>query len=114
MGILPRPPRTSAGYRRYPREAVARVQLVRRALRVGFTLSELARILRVRDGGGAPCRQVRALAESKLQNVERQIADLSRLRDHLRSLVAEWDQRLSGVPDGARAGLLETLEEFTL
>ena len=114
IGVLARPPRTRAGYRRYPRDAVARVQMARRALGLGFTLSELARILRVRDGGGAPCRQVRALAESKLQDVERQIADLNRLRDHLRALLADWDQRLAGVPDGARAGLLEALEEFTL
>ena len=112
IGILSRPPRTSAGYRQYPPEAAARVQMVRRALGVGFTLDELARILRVRDRGGAPCRQVRSLAESKLHDVERQIADLSRLRDHLRVLLADWDQRLAGVPDGARAGLLEALSEL--
>jgi len=66
----------------------------------------------VQDCGGAPCRQVRSLAESKLHEVERQIADLSRLRDHLRALLADWDQRLAGVPDGARAGLLEALPEL--
>lgn len=112
MGILARPPRTRAGYRRYPPDAVARVQLVRRALGVGLTLDELARILRVRDRGGAPCRQVRALAESKLREIEGQIADLSRLREHLRALLADWDQRLAGVPDGVRAGLLEALSEL--
>jgi len=111
IGVLARPPRTRAGYRQYPAEAAARVQLVRRALGVGFTLEELVRILRVRDRGGAPCRQVRSLAESKLHAVERQIADLSRLRDHLRALLADWDHRLAGVPDGVRAGLLEAISE---
>ena len=113
IGVLARPPRTRAGYRRYPPEAAARVQLVRRALGVGFTLAELARILRVRDRGGAPCRQVRSLAESKLRDVEQQIADLSRLRDHLRALLTDWDQRLAGVPEGARAGLLEAITELS-
>jgi DNA-binding transcriptional MerR regulator len=112
MGVLARPPRTPAGYRQYPAEAEARVKLVRRALGVGFTLEELARILRVRDRGGAPCRQVRSLAAGKLQQVEQQIADLTRLRDHLRSLLENWDLRLAGVPEGARAGLLEALTEL--
>jgi MerR family mercuric resistance operon transcriptional regulator len=112
IGVLARPPRTAAGYRRYPPEAAARVQLVRRALGVGCTLEELARILGVRDRGGAPCRQVRSLAADKLQEVERQIADLSRLRDRLRALLADWDHRLTGVPEGVRAGLLEALTEL--
>jgi DNA-binding transcriptional MerR regulator len=113
IGVLGKPPRTAAGYRRYPADAVARVQLVRRALRLGFTLDELTRILRIRDKGGAPCRQVRVLAARKLEQVEQQIADLGRLRDHLRTMLADWDNRLSGVPEGTRAGLLEALGELT-
>lgn len=109
LGVLAQPHRNSSGYRQYPPEAATRVQLIRRALAVGFTLEELARILRVRDRGGAPCRQVRSMAAGKLQQVEQQIADLCRLRDHLRSLLADWDARLAAVPDGARAGLLEAL-----
>jgi DNA-binding transcriptional MerR regulator len=112
VGVLPRPPRTAAGYRQYPPKAAARVQLVRRALAVGFTLEELARVLSVRDRGGAPCRQVRSLAAGKLQEIEQQIADLCRLRDHLRSLLADWDNRLASVPDGTPAGLLEALTEL--
>ncbi|HLJ47677.1 MAG TPA: heavy metal-responsive transcriptional regulator [Bryobacteraceae bacterium] len=109
VGVLGRPRRTPAGYRQYPPEAVTRVRLVRRALQIGFKLEELAPILRIRDGGGAPCRQVRSLAESKLGQVEEQIAELSALRDHLRKLLVDWDDRLGAVPDGGRAGLLEAL-----
>ena len=114
LGVLSRPPRTAGGYRRYPGEAAARVKLVRRALEIGFTLEELARILRVRDRGGAPCRQVRALAETKLRQVEQQIADLTALGDHLRRLLADWDTRLTAMPEGGRAGLLEALAELPL
>lgn len=85
--------------------------MVRRALALGFSLAELARVLRVRDRGGAPCREVRALAAGKLEQLEQQLADLAALRDHLRSLLANWDERLNGTPDGMRAGLLEALED---
>jgi DNA-binding transcriptional MerR regulator len=109
VGVLARPHRTRAGYRQYPAEALARVKLVRRALSLGFSLSELARILRTRERGGAPCREVRALAAEKLVEVERQLSDLTALRDHLRRLLVEWDERLGATPEGMRAGLLEAL-----
>jgi DNA-binding transcriptional MerR regulator len=111
VGVLARPPRTHAGYRRYPLEAVARVRLVRRALGAGFTLAELSRILRTRDQGGAPCREVRTLAAEKLEQLDRQVADLAALRDRLRDLLHDWDDRLRATPEGGRALLLETLGE---
>jgi DNA-binding transcriptional MerR regulator len=112
VGVLARPRRSAAGYRQYPADAETRVRLVRRALALGFTLPELARILRVRDRGGAPCREVHSLAVSKLEQVERQLADLALLRDHLRQLLAHWDRKLEHTPAGARAGLLEMLVDL--
>ena len=85
---------------------------MRRALALGFTLAELARILRVKDRGGAPCREVRALAAGKLEQVEQQLQDLAVLRDHLRGLLADWDNKLKGTPEGKRAHLLEMLLEL--
>jgi DNA-binding transcriptional MerR regulator len=113
MGVLPKPRRSAAGYRQYPAESLERVLLVRRALTLGFTLAELARILRIRDAGGAPCRQVRALAASKLEQVDRQIVDLTALRDHLRRLLKDWDERLGRTPEGTRANLLHGLLQET-
>jgi len=109
IGVLPRPKRTASGYREYPPEALKRVRLVRRALEIGFTLEELAGILKVRDSGGAPCREVRALAETKLEQVISKIDDLCDLRHHMRNVLDNWDKRLSETPRGARAGLLEAL-----
>ena len=72
--LLP-PHRTPAGYRRYPADAVARVALIQRALAVGFSLDELARVLKQRDKGGAPCREVYRLVTEKLGEVDRQVAE---------------------------------------
>ncbi|HKY43198.1 MAG TPA: heavy metal-responsive transcriptional regulator [Pyrinomonadaceae bacterium] len=108
-GVLARPQRGPNGYRQYPASALDRVHLVRRALAVGFTLDELAGILRVRDSGGAPCHEVRALAASKLAQVEIQLSDLAALRDELRTTLKDWDGRLQRKPTGVRANLLESL-----
>ncbi|HYV10793.1 MAG TPA: heavy metal-responsive transcriptional regulator [Pyrinomonadaceae bacterium] len=108
-GVLPRPLRGQNGYRRYPPEALQRVQLVRRALSVGFTLDELAKVLKVRDAGGAPCEEVRKLAAQKLLNVQDQLRELTALRDDLQETLKDWDTRLSGLAIGKRASLLESL-----
>jgi DNA-binding transcriptional MerR regulator len=108
-GVLTRPQRSRNGYRQYPASALDRVRLVRKALAVGFTLQELAGILSVRDNGGAPCHEVRALAASKLAQVELQLSDLISLRDELRNTLKDWDGRLKQKPTGTRAHLLESL-----
>jgi DNA-binding transcriptional MerR regulator len=108
-GVLPRPLRGQNRYRKYPPEALQRVQLVRRALSVGFTLDELAKVLRVRDAGGAPCDEVRKLAAQKLLNVQDQLRELTALRDDLQETLKDWDTRLASRANGKRANLLESL-----
>src|ERR1043166_3504641 len=76
--LLPNPRRAANGYRRYPAAALGRVRMIRAALSIGFTVNELASVLRVRDAGGTPCREVRRLAGEKLERLGDGIAALSR------------------------------------
>jgi len=108
-GVLGAPRRSANGYREYPPEALERVLLVRRALAFGFTLDELARVLHTRERGGTPCREVRALAAGKLEEVESRLRELRALRGELRAILGEWDELLAGAAEGGRAGLLESL-----
>lgn len=108
-GVLARPLRHTNGYRQYSPSALERVQLVRRALAVGFTLDQLAVVLRVRDQGGAPCAEVRALATAKLAEVETRLRDLTNLRNELRNVLKDWDTRLAQSRPGQPTHLLESL-----
>ena len=110
--LLATAPRSANGYREYRPEALARVQLVRRAVALGFTLDEIARFLAVRDRGGAPCRSVRALAEQKLVTIEQRLAELSQARDALQAVLRHWDALLARAPEGKQAGLLDALEDL--
>ncbi len=109
LGLLPIPPRTSGGYRNYSPQALERASLIRRALSVGLSLSDLKIILKIRDRGGVPCQSVRNLAEAKLHQLEQQIGDLLAMRDQLRDVLRSWNKRLARTPQGERARLLETL-----
>ena len=110
-GVLVAPRRSRNGYREYGAEALDRVLLVRRALIVGFTLDELARILKQRDGGRAPCREVRQLAASKLAEIEVRLKEMATVRDELRATIKDWDARLKRTIDGNQARLLDALAD---
>lgn len=107
LGVLPAAARGANRYRCFPRETAGRVMLIRRALAIGFSLAEVGRILRQRDAGGAPCRNVRALAGEKLADLERRIEEMIAVRDELRTMIEEWDVRLAATRDGELAHLLE-------
>ena len=109
MGVLPAPQRSEGNYRIYPSHALDRVRLIRRSLSVGFSLAELAKILKARDQGRPPCRQVRGMMAEKLSRLENEITELLAMRDHLRNVLRDWDERLDQTPDGHAAKLLESL-----
>ena len=108
-GVLARPLRKANDYRQYPASALQRVQLIRRALAVGFTLDELAAVFGVRDRGGAPCTEVRTLAAAKLSDIETRLREMVELRDVLRAVLKDWDRRLAHRAPGQRVHLLESL-----
>jgi DNA-binding transcriptional MerR regulator len=90
-------------------DTIARMKLIQCALAVGFTINELSRILRRRDSGGAPCRDVQTLAREKLVNLTRRRRELDRLCRLLKSALGRWEVALAKTPRGKRAGLLDSL-----
>lgn len=84
-GLLPEPDKPYGGIRRYDETAVTRVRFVKSAQRLGFSLDEVAELLRLEDG--THCREASALAEVKLDNVRDKLADLARLEAALAKLV---------------------------
>jgi DNA-binding transcriptional MerR regulator len=108
-GVIPKAARGANGYRRYAAETPARVRLVQRALVVGFTLDELARVFAERDRGTPPCRSVRDLVARRLTELDARLRSLRALRGELRQLLAAWDGTLATTPAGRPAHLLQAL-----
>jgi DNA-binding transcriptional MerR regulator len=97
----------------YQPAAVQRVRVVRRAMAVGFTLEELTRVFRARDKGGVPCREVRAMAARKLDDIDRRLRELRAVKRDLRSALKDWDVRLARTRPCEQARLLDSLENPT-
>jgi MerR family copper efflux transcriptional regulator len=111
IGVLARASRTQSGYRVYPASALERVLVVQRALRIGFTLAELAEVLKARDAGGAPCRRVYQLAQDKLKGIEADIEALKRTRRYLKKVLCDWEQRIENAGSGERSHLLYSIAD---
>src|SRR5467141_4177054 len=64
-GLLPRPPRSTSGYRLFPAEAARRLKFIRRAQALGFSLAEIVELLSLRVSRRTTSGDIRARAEVK-------------------------------------------------
>ncbi len=80
-GLLSPTDRSRAGYRLYDDGAVERLEFIRAAQAVGFTLDDIRALLQL--NGDSPCKQVQSLIERRLAEVDEKLADLRRVRSTL-------------------------------
>ncbi len=85
-GLLAPSQRLASGYRRYTPLELARLRFIRRAQALGFTLSEVRELLAL--SAKRDVARVKRSAEAKLQDVDRKILALQKIRDGLATLVA--------------------------
>jgi MerR family mercuric resistance operon transcriptional regulator len=109
QGLLEPPARKESGYRQYDDEAVRRLQFIRRAKELGFTLKDIGELISLREDPEAGAGEIKARAQARLEEIEHKIADLQRMRDALLRLTTECRGQgpLSTCP------ILEALEQPT-
>lgn len=84
-GLLPQPQRPASGYREYSDADRERLVFIRRARRLGFTLSEISELLGQAEAQSA--QEIAAAAQVKLAAIDQQVRDLVQQRCRLRQLV---------------------------
>ena len=88
MGLWVAPARSAGGYRLYGTEHLKRLNFIRRARLLGFSVDEVRTLLRLADERERPCAEVRVVAETHLADVRNKLADLRRMERVLRETVA--------------------------
>ncbi|KRB03132.1 heavy metal-responsive transcriptional regulator [Lysobacter sp. Root690] len=86
-GLLPLPMRQLSGYRRFEAKDIARLQFVRKAKALGFTLEEIRELLALSSRRGGDMAGVKATTTQKLADLESKIDELTRIRNGLRILL---------------------------
>lgn len=87
--LLGVPARPTGGVRRYGEDALVRIGFIKRAQDLGFSLDEIAALLRLERFSA--CAPARALAAKKLAVVDTRLRDLERLKSVLEELIARCD-----------------------
>lgn len=81
------------GYRRYPASTADRIQFIKRAQELGFTLNEITDLLSLND---RDCFATRAIAEHKQAVIQQRIDDLSAMQLELERLIRACKKNVSG------------------
>ncbi|CAI2719614.1 MerR family transcriptional regulator [Nitrospina watsonii] len=93
IGMLPTPRRTGGGHRVYNDEHARRLQFIRRARTLGFSLDDVRRLLALAEGKPKSCGKVKTLAEAHLEDIQSRIRDLKAMEKVLKQLVSQCTGR---------------------
>src|SRR5207248_2586268 len=88
-GLVASPPRSLSHYRLYPEDTVRRVQFIKRAQELGFSLKEIKDLLSLRVEPTTSCADVHTRALEKIATIETKIRALHAMKRALAQLVAE-------------------------
>jgi len=88
MGLWAAPSRSEGGYRLYEAGHLKRLNFIRRARLLGFSIGEVRTLLRLADERQRPCAEARVVAEAHLADVRSKIADLRTMERVLKATVA--------------------------
>ena len=86
IGLMPEPERSGGNYRAYGNTALDRLRFIRRCRALGFPLEQVRELLDLSSDARRPCGEVDRMIGAHLAEVERKIADLSRLAGELRRI----------------------------
>lgn len=111
IGLIPRAPRNSRGYREYSDTDADRLTFIKTAQRLGLSLEEISEILLLRERGERPCAYVRDVIAHQLDSINKRITELRALRTELRQLRDTADN----IPevDGATCRIIEHVKAIT-
>ena len=104
-GLLDTPSRTYSGYRVYGEEVLERLEFIKRAQALGFSLDEIRRIVDDARKGESPCDEVREIVQRRMTELDERLRELHRYRKELRQTLEEWDK--VGRAPGHICGLIE-------
>ncbi len=98
IGLLPRVSRTASGIRQYDDRDISRLNFIRRAQKMNFSLNEIAGLLKMRDDPQHAREEVRQMTVLKLKEVESHLEELSTLRTELQLLLNLCQGSVAGCP----------------
>ena len=86
LGLLPPVARTESGYRLYGEKEVHTLRFIRRARDLGFSMAEIAELLKLWQNRRRASGQVKRIAETHIADLDRRMAEMQAMRRALAEL----------------------------
>ena len=86
-GLVPSPRRSEGGQRRYDESAVDRLNFIRHARNLGFSVEDNRQLLTLSEHPTQSCDAAEEIAQHHLRQVEGKIARLRRIRTELKRMI---------------------------
>lgn len=86
IGLVRPSARTEANYREYDAREINELRFIRRARSLGFSMAEITRLLSLWRDRERPSREVKAIADRHLADLDARIAEMQAMADTLRQL----------------------------
>ena len=87
VGLFPETPRTEAGYRQYGPAELHTLRFIRHARDLGFSIEQIRELLGLWQNRRRPSRQVKALAQAHITELDAKLKELQAMRATLAHLV---------------------------
>jgi Cu(I)-responsive transcriptional regulator len=87
LGLFPEVRRTEAGYRQYTDKELATLRFIRHSRDLGFSLEQIRELLGLWQNRRRSSRQVRALAEAHIEELDAKLRELQAMKATLAHLV---------------------------
>ena len=87
VGLVAEANRTDAGYRQYDAKDVSTLRFIRHSRDLGFSLEQIRELLGLWQNRRRPSRQVKALAEAHIQELDQKLNELQAMKATLAHLV---------------------------
>jgi DNA-binding transcriptional MerR regulator len=104
-GLIGTPARAVNGYRMYHPSVINRLEFIKKAQVLGFSLDEIRTIIKESKSGESPCEEVREIVRVRLKEMSEQMRRMRRYHRELTAALADWDEQ--GTTEGDICGFIE-------
>ena len=86
ISLIPKASRTESGYRMYSENDIEFLKFIKRARSLGFSIKEIKKLVSLWRNKSRSSRDVKTLALSHIEGLEKKIAEIEEMVQSLRSL----------------------------
>ena len=109
-GIIPNAARNTSNYRIYTNKDFKRLDFIKKARIMNFSLDEIKTIINIKEEGKLPCDKVIGLIEAKITDIDKQIEAMMEFKKDLSKNLENFKNNYESGKNGNVCGFIENIK----